>query len=104
VLVDPKGNPGQSLADVFGLGQSLEEVASGHVQYVETTRMGRVDHSDRGHAMRCWRAESPDPLEAGRVLVVHGKPEAEVLRIRAHLGTSLDAAMPSDRHETALGP
>src|SRR5439155_1627388 len=38
------------------------------------------------------------------VPVVHGKPEAEVLRIRAHLGTSLDAAMPSDRHETALGP
>src|SRR5438309_10344693 len=66
--------------------------------------MGRVDHPDRGHAMYCWRAESPDSLEAGRVLLVHGKPESEVPRVRAHLGTSLDAAMPSDRHETALGP
>src|SRR5438132_531847 len=72
--------------------------------YVGTARVGRVDHSDRGHAMRCRRAESPYSLEAGRVLVVHRKPESEVLRVRAHLGTSLDAAMPSDRHETAFGP
>ena len=66
--------------------------------------MGRVDHSDRGHAMCSRRAKSPDSLEAGRVLVVHGKPESEVLRVRAHLGTSLDAAVPSDRHEAAFGP
>src|SRR5439155_2801332 len=104
VLVDPKGNPGQRLADIVRLWQGLEEVASGHVQYVEAVRMGRVNHPDCGHAVRCWRAEPPYSLEAGRVLVVHGKSESEVLRVRAHLGTSLDAAMPSDRHETALGP
>src|SRR5207247_3646288 len=55
-------------------------------------------------ALGRWRPKSPDSPYAGGVVVVHRRPESEVLRIRAHLGTSLDAALPSDRHEAAFGP
>src|SRR2546427_11952457 len=100
--MDSQRHSGQRLADVLRLGQCLEKVASGHVEDIETARVGRVDHPHRGHAVRGGRAEPPYSLEAVRVRVVHGEPEAKVLRIPAHLGTSLDTTVSADRDEAAL--
>ena len=64
--------------------------------------MRGVDHPDRGHSRHRRRSEPPHLPEPVCVRVVDGEAEAVRRGLRPHLGSALDAAVASNRHETAF--